>query len=188
MRKLILTGIVLSLLAALPVLAQEEQMASKPESAEEMTPPKPLTEDKFCSWMVGEWVGTSESSNGNSEDWMRVDMKLENNYALMHYKGKMTTGQYAGMTYEGMGPVTINPATGEYVGFWFGTMRDMSQGTGKQEGNKVTMTWQSPQGTHVRTTEMTGPDKMHVTFKEMDSDGNVISEGTSKLSRKKKES
>ncbi|MEK9136300.1 MAG: hypothetical protein AAB393_04200, partial [Bacteroidota bacterium] len=88
------------------------------------------------------------------------------------------------MIYKGMGPMTINPMTGEYVGYWFDNWRGMYKGTGKREGNKITMNWEGPMGTSTRTIENVGDDKMVQTYSEKDMKGNVV-EGKTEMTRKK---
>jgi hypothetical protein len=64
-------------------------------------------------------------------------------------------------------------------------MRGIYQGQGKREGNVITTTWESPMGTEVRTIEKAGADKMLMTFKGKDPQGNEVT-GTTTLMRKVK--
>ena len=195
---LLLAGLVL---LSMPVLAQEKEKPK--EAAPSMTPPKAL-EDDFCKWMVGEWEGWSQSPMGKSKDWQKVEYGLDNQFVMTHYTSKMTemtpeqmkammdsygmtkeqVEKMRDMTYKGMGPLTINPMTGEYVGYWFDNWRGTYKGTGKRESNKVTITWEGPMGTEVRTTEKVSDDKMVVSFKSKDPKGN-LTEGRTELMRKK---
>ena len=189
------------LLIAVSGLSQEKEKPK--EGAPAMAPPKAL-DDEFCGWMVGEWEGSSTSPMGKTRDWEKVEWGLDNQFLLMHYTGQtveMTDEQkkkamdtygmskegvenMMKMSYKGMGPFTINPATGEYVGYWFDNWRGMYKGSGKREGNKVTIRWEGPMGTELRTTEKVGEDKMIVTFKSTDPKGNVTG-GKSEMMRKK---
>lgn len=201
MKKISLLFLATLLLVALPLLAQEKEKPK--EAAPSMMPPKPLNDD-LCAWMVGEWEGWSTSPMGKTKDWMKVDWALDKQFLLFHYTGQtveMTDEQkkkametwgmskediekMMKMLYKGMGPVTVNPATGEFMGYWFDNWRGMYKGTGKREGNKMTMSWEGPMGTELRTTEKVNDDKMVVTFKSTDPKGNVT-EGKSELTRKK---
>ena len=185
---------------AMPLPAQEKE--SK-EAAQSMSPPKPLQDD-LCAWMVGEWEGFSVSPMGKTKDWQKVEWGLDGQFVVTTYSSttvEMTEEQkkkametwgmskedvenMMNMAYKGMGPMTINPATGEFVGYWFDNWRGMYKGSGKREGNRVTMSWEGPMGTEVRTTEKTGDDTMVVTFKSMDPKGNPM-EGRTELKRKK---
>jgi len=191
MKKTSLLFLAALLLVSLPLLAQE------------MAPPKPL-EDDLCAWMVGEWEGWSTSPMGKMKDWQKVEWGLDKQFLLVNYTGqtvemtdeqKKTAKETWGMSnediekmmkmaYKGMGPMTISPETGEFVGYWFDNWRGVYKGSGKREGNKVTMTWEGPMGTEVRTTEKVSNDKMVVTFKSTAPNG-TVSEGKSELTRKK---
>lgn len=189
------------LVLALPLAAQEKERPK--EAAPSMSPPKSLDDD-LCTWMVGEWEGFSTSPMGKTKDWQKVEWGLDHQFVVMNYSGspvemtdeqkkkametygisKEEVEQMMKMAYKGMGPLTINPATGAYVGYWFDNWRGMYKGSGKREGNKLTMTWEGPMGTEVRTTEKLADDTMVVTFKSTDPKGNV-SEGRTELKRKK---
>jgi hypothetical protein len=192
--------IVLAFFAA-SVQAQEKEKPK--EAAPAMVPPQPLSDD-FSDWMIGEWEGTTTSIMGTSKDWQKVEWGLDKQFLMTNYTSKtlgMTEEQkkkaaemwgmslediekMTQMTYKGMGPMTMNPATGEYVGYWFDNWRGVYTGKGRREGNKVAITWEGPMGTEVRTTEKVSDDKMVVTFKSTDPKGNVM-EGKTELTRKK---
>lgn len=197
------TGILLlaALFVAVPLLAQEKEMLK--EGAMPMTPPKPI-DDELCTWMIGEWEGWTTSPMGKSQDWQKVEWGLDNQFVMMSYTAKMTEAneeamksmakamgmsdeamaQMKDMVYKGMGPLTIDPMTGEYVGYWFDNWRGMYKGTGKREGNKITMKWEGPMGTSMRTIERAGEDKLIVTFEEKMPNGEMV-KGRSELTRKK---
>ena len=202
MKKIALLFFTMLLFVALPSLAQEKEKSK--EAAPSMAPPKPLSDD-LCAWMVGEWEGSTTSPMGKSKDWEKVEWGLDKQFVLTQYTSQMVdmtdeqktkAAQQMGMSradlekmmkmpYKGRGPLTINPATGEYVGYWFDNMRGIYKGSGKREGNKVSMTWEGPMGTEVRTVEKVSDDKMVITFKSTDPKGNVH-EGKTELMRKKR--
>jgi len=164
MRKPILLLLLLAVGAALPLLAQEKTDAPAAPAM-----PKALDDD-FCKWMVGEWEGTSTTPMGPSQDWQKFEMSLDNQFIITHFTGSMN-GQ---VFYRGMGPMSIDPKTGDYFGYWFDNMRGVYKGTGKREGNKLSMTWSGPEG-EVRkdTTEMVSADKMVITYIAKMPDGSV---------------
>jgi hypothetical protein len=190
MRKVFVASFVLVAFLSLPLFAQ-------------MAPPQPL-EDDLCKWLVGEWEGATTSPMGKSQDWQKVEWGLDNQFVIIHFKSKMTEmnpeaakamaesmklskedmDKMAQMAYKGMGPLTVNPQTGEFTGYWFDNWRGTYKGTGKREGNKITMQWEGTMGTSERTIEKVGEDKMVWTFKEKDASGNVM-EGRTELTRKK---
>jgi len=189
------------IVSPLPTVAQEEKKMT--QEAMPMTPPKPLADD-FHTWMVGEWEGWSTSPMGKSQDWQKIDWELDNQFVIVHYTAKPTEtnpegmkamaeamkmskedmDKMAKMAYKGMGPMTINPQTGEIVGYWFDNWRGAYKGTGKREGNKITMNWEGTMGTSERTIEKVSDDKMVMTYKEKDPSGKVM-EGRTELTRKK---
>lgn len=168
----------------------------------QMAPPGPL-EDDLCKWMVGKWEGTTESSMGKANDEMEVDWDLGHQFVNMHYKSKIAetdpakleemakgmgmTKEQVQMPYKGVGYMTIDPQTKEYIGYWFGSMRDISVGKGTREGNKVTMTWDGPMGSEMRTFEKAGEDKLVMSFEGKDPQGNVVKGTTTMMRKAKKE-
>ncbi len=165
-------------------------------------PPGPLNDD-FLKWLVGEWEGTTESPMGKSNDEMEVDWDLEHQFIGFRFKSKNAESDPAkleamakatGMTkeqllapYKGKGVMTMNPETKEYIGYWFGSFRDVSQGKGAREGNKITMTWEGSMGNEVRTFEKAGDDKLVMSFKGKDPQGNEMSGTTTMMRKVKKE-
>ena len=166
----------------------------------QMAPPGPL-EDDLYNWMAGKWEGTTESFMGKANDEMEVDWDLEHQFLNIHYKNKIAETDPAkleemakamGMTkeqmqtpYKGVGYMTISPQTKEYICHWFGSMRDISVGKGTREGNKITMTFEGPQGSEMRTFEKAGEDKLVMSFGGKDPQGNVV-KGTTTMMRKAK--
>jgi hypothetical protein len=165
-------------------------------------PPGPLQDD-FCDWMVGKWEGTTESSMGKSNDEMEVDWDLEHQFIEMRYKSKVAetdpakleamakamgaTKEQVLKPYKGRGLMTMNPQTQEFVTHWFDSMRGIYLGKGKREGDVITTNFESPMGTEVRTIEKAGADKMVMTFKGKDPQGNEVTGTTTFMRKVKKE-
>lgn len=201
-RNLLFVAMVL-LLFSLPLLAQEKEKPK--EAAPSMAPPSALTDD-ICAWMIGEWEGWTESAMGKSQEWDKYEWALDNQFVLMSATSKtteMTEEQKAKvmeaygmskedvekmieMTYKGMGTMTMNPVTGEYIGYWFDNWRGVYKGTGKREGNKVSMTWEGPMGKETRTTEKVDDNTMVIFIKSTDPKG-IVMEAKEELTRKKAE-
>jgi hypothetical protein len=139
---------------------------------------------------------------GKSNEEMEIDWDLGHQFIGIHYKSKIAETDPAkleamaktmGMTkeqlqepYKGQGFMTINAQTKEYLGFWFDNFRAYSQGKGTRTGNKITMTWTDATGTSERTIEKAGEDNLVMAFKNMDPQGKLVAEGTTKLMRKAK--
>jgi len=200
MRKNVLLNVVCILLLAMSAFAQEKEVA---KDAMPTTPPPPLSDDLF-KWMVGEWEGWTTSPMGKSQDWQKVEWALDNQYIVIHYSAKTTEAnpeamkamaeamkmseadmkKMQDMVYKGMGPMTLNPKTGEVTAMWFDNWRGSYKGTGKREGNKIVVAWESPQGNETRTIERVGDAKLVMTFQGKDPTGKVM-EGRTELTRKK---
>jgi hypothetical protein len=195
---------IILLLALVILFAAVSGQEKLKEEAPSMAPPKSLDDDMH-KWMIGEWTGTTESPMGTSEDWQKCEWGLDKQYVVMHLKSKMTKvnednakKMAQGMNmpekdfmdmmknseYHGMGLFTMDPQTGEYVGYWFDSWRGSYKGRGKLEGKKITMNWEGTMGTSIRTIEMESTDVMVEQFKEKDMMGNDM-EGKTTLKRKK---
>ena len=199
--KQILTLAMLSAISVLPIFAQEKEKPK--EEAGSMMPPQALNDSLF-TWMIGEWTGHTESPMGKTDDYQKIEWNLDNQFVIVSYDSKFTSlnaDQIKSMAsrmkmpedemrkmmakgYKGLGEFTINPMNGEFMGYWFDNMRGVYKGMGKQEGAKLTTTWESPRGTETRTMEKMSDDKMVESFKETDPSGTVM-EGKSEWTRKK---
>jgi hypothetical protein len=204
MKRTLLLVAALLVLFSLPVLAQEKEKPQ--EAAPSMAPPSALSDD-MCAWMIGEWEGWSTSSMGKQQEWDKFEWGLDNQFVIMHATSKtaeMTEEQkkkameaygmskedlekMMQMTYKGAGPITIDPATGDFIGYWFDNWRGVYKATGKREGNKVTMTWEGQMGKETRTTEKVDENTMVILIKSTDPKGNVM-EAKTELTRKKTDS
>jgi hypothetical protein len=204
MKRNLLSAITLLVLFSLPALGQEKE---KPQEATpSMAPPSALADD-MCAWMIGEWEGWTTSPMGKAKEWDKFEWGLDNQFVMMHATSKTAemneeqkkkameaygmskedVEKMMEMTYKGMGPITIDPSTGEYIGYWFDNWRGVHKGTGKREGNKVTMTWEGQMGKETRTTEKVSENTMVISIKSTAPNGNVM-EARSELTRMKAES
>ena len=174
MRKSFILFVALIICISLPLMAQEKE---KPEAPP--PPPKPLGQE--WDWMVGEWEGWSESPMGKSKEWEKIEFTLDRQFLMIQ-----ASSEYDGMTYKGGGVTTVDPKTGELVGFWFDNLRGIYKGKGKLEGNKSTMTWVGPMGKSTRIIEKVSEDEHTVTVKMTGPDGKET-EAKTVMKRIKKE-
>jgi hypothetical protein len=204
MKKSLLLVVTVLVLFSLPLLAQEQEKPK--EAAPSMAPPSALADD-MCAWMIGEWEGWTESPMGKAKEWDKFEWGLDNQFVIMHATSKTTemseeqkkkvmeaysmskedVEKMIEMTYKGMGTMTINPATGEYIGYWFDNWRGVYRGAGTRDGNKVSVTWEGPMGKETRTTEKVDENKMVISIKSTDPTGTVM-EAKTELTRMKAES
>ena len=80
-------------------------------------------------------------------------------------------------TFESLEVYTIDPKTGEVVGYLFDSLRCVARGTGKREGNKEIINWVwsvQGQGSSARVTEKISDDKFISTEKYIMPDGNTM--------------
>lgn len=188
------------LFLALPMMAQEKKMPETAPAA--MQPPQPL-QGEFWTWMHGEWEGMTESPMGKSKDWMACKMGLDNQFIMMHYKSKNTElepeaaeammkamnlsaadmEKMKNSVYSAMGPMTVNPQSGEIMAWWFDNWRGVYQGKGKMENNKIVMQWEGPMGKSERTIEMASENKLVMRFKGPGPTGEMM-EGQTVMHRK----
>jgi hypothetical protein len=180
MKKTLIVLLALMVFMAVPLMAQEKEMAKEEMAKEEpaMKAPEPLNDD-WSQWLVGEWQGWSESAEGKSKEWQKIELGLDGQFLLIQLKSEKEE-----MTYKGMGALTMNPETGESVGYWIDSMRGMYEGKGKRDGNKVTMEWKGNMGTYKETIEKVSDDKYVTSYTFTDADGNVM-EGKSEMTRVK---
>jgi hypothetical protein len=132
------------------------------------SPPKPL-DTPMTKWMLGEWEGYMNSPMGKSQEWMACSMGLNDQFMLI--EGSTKTGT---MNYHGMGALTVDPKTGDTVGYWIDNFRGMFEGNGKEEGNKVVMEWSGNKGKSTRIMEKVGPDKMKITEEMHGANGKMM--------------
>jgi hypothetical protein len=183
---------------------KEKEMAK--ESRPSVFLPKPL-DDNWSKWLVGEWEGSGESDTGKGKGWTKVELGLNGQFLI--YKGEaeiteMTAEniqylkqtmhatdeeieKFRGSTFRELQIHTIDPKTGEVIGYLFDSLRCMAKGRGKREGNKEIMEWKwsgSGQGaSSIRITEKVGDDKLIITEKIIMPDGSVM-EDKGEMTRK----
>ncbi|RMF67293.1 MAG: hypothetical protein D6743_05130 [Calditrichaeota bacterium] len=164
------------LLVAVPLTAQEK--ADKPAEGEMSNygPPPPL-DDAWTKWMLGEWQGTTKSPMGESTDWMKCELGLGGQFQMLTYKSQSAMGEFTGL-----GAFTF--VGDEVRAYWMDSWRDMSEGKGKLEGNRMVMEWEGRMGHHTRTIERVSDDKMVIIAKWTSPDGQPMQART-ELTRKK---
>jgi hypothetical protein len=134
------------------------------EIAEESKPssfqPEPL-DDEWNKWLVGEWEGSSESDVGTSKIRTKIELGLNGQFLIMKSEAKATEitdeqrqylsetlhasdeeiERFQSSTFKELQIHTIDPKTGEIVGYLFDSMRCVATGKGKREGNKEIIEW-----------------------------------------------
>jgi hypothetical protein len=138
---------------------QEKEIAeeSKPSSFQ----PEPL-DDEWNKWLVGEWEGSAESDVGAAKIWTKIDFDINGQFLIMKSESEITEitdeqRQYIkdtlrasdediersrSSTFKDLQIHTIDPKTGERIGYLFDSLRCVARGTGRLEGNKEIMEWE----------------------------------------------
>lgn len=169
--------------------------------------PKPLDDDWNKS-LVGEWEGSGESSAGKGKGRTKIELGLNGQFLIMKGEAEITEitpeqkqylketmrasdediAKFQSSTFKSIEIHTIEPKTGEIIGYLFDSFRCIAKGTGRREGNKEIMQWQwSAQGqgaSSVRITEKVSDDKFIITEKYTMQDGSIM-EDKGEMIRKK---
>jgi len=201
-----LSIILLVVMVILPSCAKIQ----KKEIAEEQRPsiflPKPIDDD-WSKWLAGEWEGSGESDAGKGKGWVQIELGLNGQFLIMKGEAEITQitpeqiqylketlhasdeeiERFQSSTFKSLEIHTIDPKTGEIIGYLFDSLRCIAIGTGKREGNKEVMEWQwsgSGQGTSIRITEKVSDDKLIMTEKYILPDGSIL-EDKGEMTRKK---
>ncbi|MHC4509458.1 MAG: hypothetical protein ACYTAO_10955, partial [Planctomycetota bacterium] len=137
---------------------QEKEKAKKSESASFQ--PKPLDDDWF-KWLVGQWEGPVESDVGTGRIRTKIEFGLNGQFLIMKSEAEITEitdkqRQYLKETlhasdeyieksqnsiFEELQIHTIDPTTGEVVGYLFDGLRCRAEGRAKRQGNKEIVEW-----------------------------------------------
>ncbi len=145
--------------------------------------PKPLYDD-WSKWLVGEWEGSGESNAGKGKYRIKAEMGLNGQFLIIKGEAEiaeMTDEQkrylkntlhasdeevekFQSSTFKSLEIYTIDPRTGEVVGYMFDSLRCIAHGRGRREGNKEVMKWEwsgSGQGaSSISTIEKVNNDKL----------------------------
>lgn len=168
--------------------------------------PEPLGDD-WSKSLVGEWEVRGESSAGKGKGRTKIELGLNGQFLIMKSEAKIaeltpeqkrylkeTLGasnedieKFQNSTFKEFQIRTIDPKTGEIIGYLFDSMRCIAKGTGRREGNKEIMEWQwSAQGqsTSRRVTEKVSNDKIVITEKYSLPDGGTMEDKVEMVRKK----
>jgi ketosteroid isomerase-like protein len=137
---------------------EEKKMAR--ENSPTSFQPKSLDDD-WSKWLVGEWEGPVESDVGTCKLWIKIDFGLNGQFLIIKSENEiieLTAEQikylkdilrasdedierYRSSTFKELQIHTIDPKTGEVVGYLFDSMRCIAEGRGRRQGNKEIIEW-----------------------------------------------
>ncbi len=177
--------------------AINEEKETAKESGTTSFQPKPLDDD-WSKWLVGEWEGSAESDVGAGKLWAKIDFGLNGQFLIMKSESEITEitdeqRQYLkdtlrasdkdiersrSSTFKELQIHTIDPETGEVIGYLFDSLRCIAEGRGRRQGNKEIIEWKwsgTAQGaTSVRIIEKINDNKFTLNHKYTLPDGNKM--------------
>ncbi len=195
MKRLSIMLFVIVVVAVLPLVSEEQKVEN--EGEQYRFQPKPLDDD-WSKWIVGEWEGSVESDAGTGKLRVKIDFGLNGQFLIMNSECEITEisdeqrqylkdtlgasvediERYRSSTFKELQIHTIDPKTGEVVGYLFDSMRCIAKGTGKRNGNKEIMEWrwfvQAQGATSIRIIGKISDNKLTINHKYTLPDGNKM--------------
>jgi hypothetical protein len=174
---LVLMGVALIIGSSSSEEAREAKGAGAPSFQ-----PKPLDDD-WNKWLVGEWEGLADSHAGMARILTKIELGLNGQFLIMKGEARITDitdeqerylrdtlgasdediEKYRRSTFRELQIHTIDPKTGETIGYLFDSMRCIAQGRARRQGNKEITEWKwsaNAQGaTSVRIIERVNDNK-----------------------------
>jgi hypothetical protein len=189
---------------SLPLMSQEQEPAK--EMKRPMFMPKSLDDD-WTKWIVGQWEGSGDSDAGKGKGLIKIEMDLNGQFLIMrgesqiaevnteYLKNTMHASdeeikQFKIVPYKSLQIYSLDPKTGEIIGYLFDSLRCVAIGKGKRQGNKEIIVWQwtaQGQGTSTRTTEKVDNDRIIITEKYSLPNGNIMNDKWEMVRMKKSE-
>ena len=202
-----LSILLLVLMVSLSSYAINEKKETAKESESASFQPKPL-DDEWFKWLVGQWEGPVESDVGTGKTRMKIEFGLNGQFLIMKSEAEITeitdkqrqylketlhaTDEYIEKSqssiFEELQIHTIDPTTGEIVGYLFDGLRCIAEGRAKHQGNKQIVEWKwsgAAQGaTSICIIEKISDNKIVLNHKYTLPDGNKM-EAKTEMTRKK---
>ena len=184
---------------------QEKEMAEI--SGSPSFQPKPL-DDEWSKWLVGEWKGTVGLNGMKSEARREIELGMNGQFLITKHEHKVSekgiqelrriphisdedVKKYQSLPFKYFEIWTIDPKSGEVIGYFFDSMRRVAEGKGKLQGNKEIVEWQwfaqsqgAPIMRNTSITERVSDDKFITTKRYTLPDGSTM-DGKVEMTRKK---
>lgn len=198
-----LSILLLVVMVSLNSYATNEEKEKAKESQSASFQPKPL-DDGWFKWLVGEWEGTVESDVGTGRVRTKIEFGLNGQFLVMKSEAEIAEitdmqRQYLKQTlhasdeyieksqnsiFEELQIHTIDPMTGEVIGYLFDGLRCTAEGRAKRQGNKeiVEWKWSGSGATSVCIIERISDNKIVLDHKYTLPDGNRM-EATAEMTR-----
>ena len=152
----------------------------------------PSLDDEWTRWIQGEWEGTGESNAGRGRGTAIFELALSGQFLIQRGRAEITEldpvylkqhmhasdeeiARFQRQGYESLEVYTVDPVTGDILGFLFDNLRCVATGRGRREGRRETIEWQWRTGHRsTRITERAGDDRMVVIEETRQEDGSVM--------------
>ena len=158
MKKLIIILFIVMVGAASCAKMQKKEIAKK--NGATSFQPKPL-DDEWSKWLVGQWEGSGKSDAGAGKCRTEIEFGLNGQFLIMKGESQIdepTAEQikylketlnasdeeiekFQNSIFKDLEIYTIDPKTGERIGYLFDSMRCIATGTGRLQGNREIMEW-----------------------------------------------
>jgi len=196
--------ILLVAIVSVSSFAINEEKETAKESESSSFQPKPL-DDGWYNWLVGQWEGSFESDVGTGKIRMKIEFGLNGQFLIMKSEAEITeitdkqrqylketlhaSDEYIeksqNSTFKEWQIHTIDPTTGEIVGYLFDGLRCRAEGRAKRQGNKEIVEWKwSGAAQSVCTIRKVNDNKIVLDHKYTLPDGNKM-EAKTEMTRKK---
>jgi hypothetical protein len=199
--------ILLVVMVSLSSYAISKEIKTTKKSTSYSFQPKPLDDD-WSKWLVGEWEGSAESDVGAAKICTKIDFGLNGQFLMMKSECETTEisdeqkqylkdtlraseediEKYRSSPFKELQIHTIDPKTGEVVGYLFDSMRCIAEGRGRRQGNKEIIEWKwsgNAQGaTSIRIIEKINDNKFTLNHKYTLPNGHKM-EDKGEMTRKK---
>ena len=199
--------VLLIVMVSMASYAGNKKKEKAKESGSASFQPKPL-DDGWYNWLVGQWEGSVESDVGTGKIRTKIEFGLNWQFLIMKSEAEITEitdkqRQYLKATlhasdeyieksqnsiFEELQIHTIDPQTGEVVGYLFDGLRCIAEGRARRQGNKEIVEWKwagTAQGARsVRIIEKINDNKIILNHKYTLPDGNKM-EDKAEFTRKK---
>jgi hypothetical protein len=153
--------------------------------------PHPLA-DEWTQWILGEWQGEGEGNAGSGRGKTRFELALGGQFLIARGEAEITgldpeflkkqmkatdaeIERFQRSGYQSLEFYTLDPASGQVIGYLFDNLRCVATGVGHRANGKEIMEWQWRTGHQsTRITERVGRDRIRIVERTPLPDGSVM--------------